>query len=85
MAFEKYAYRYEILNFGGIEALMKVSITLTFELYRHYCISPPLHSAESEFRPQHGGAGHRSTSQPGRVRRAERGDGEKGYHQDDDG
>jgi len=25
MAFEKYAYRYEILNFGGIEALMKVS------------------------------------------------------------
>jgi len=25
MAFEKYAYRYEILNFGGIEALTKLS------------------------------------------------------------
>ena len=42
MAFEKYAYRYEIKNFGGIGALMKVSGFILGNMTHHFILSSTL-------------------------------------------
>ena len=77
LAFEKAAFRKEIVAFGGVEALLKVRLSLLFLLFllvlAHptVCVWPVL----PELRRWRSRAGHRGPPQHGRQRGAQVGDG----------